>query len=245
MNFALALMASAAFFLAGMGTASAAPEFKVSDESWARVDGDKMSEPPTPNGAQDTGRGWIFWLFADPEDSSEAAGAEKGMYFFELVTGRYSFLPYGEGIMSVNMVHFNPDGSRFIIESVLDGVGDAVNIEVFDFDTLTKLFATGEAALSPFWIDSDRFAYSGLEPGTDRGRGEDELNQWVSLFMRAVGAGETVTLKKATDTRNFLLLAADDTQIAVSVEYVQSPDDWAFPERLRNETVNVGVPPAK
>jgi hypothetical protein len=233
--FALAFCSAAAF--------AASEPFAVKDREWFRQDGGKLSDAPVPNGGEETQAGWMHWLFAAPETSGEAKGAERGIYFYSAQTKKYSFLPRESG--GVNAVHFSPDAEMFIVESVAEGETNNITLELYAFAGMTSRFKTVKAAVPPHWIDAGRFAYSRFEPGTSRGRPVDYTNEWMSLAMYDSVAHEETVLKKATETSDFTLAGvSDDGLIVVWEEYVDSPKDWADPDKAKNRELIVPVPPA-
>jgi len=223
--------------------ASGKASFVVKDSDWHVENEGKLSDAPTPNGSQETSSGWIYWLYADPGVSDEAKGAERGMYFYADKTKKYSFMPFGSA--NVNGVHFNGDGSMFIVESVPEGETQNITLELFTFADMASRFKTQKAAIPPQWVDAGRFAYSRFEPGTKRGKPADYPDEWMSLAMYDTVSKEESVLKAATDTSDFTLMGVgDDGVLVVWEEYVESPKDWADPDKADMREVTVEIPPA-
>jgi hypothetical protein len=228
----------------------------VEDMQWYRRDGDKLSDAPTPNGGVLTDTGWIHWLFADPDASDEAKGAERGLYFYAEKSGKYSFMPFGGNGANVNAVHFSPNGAMFIVEGAGEEEMNDIGLELFSFAEGKSLFKTAKAALSPVWIDAGRFVYSRFEPGTSRGRPDDYPDEWMSAAMFDAIAGEETVLKKATETSDFsagvvdedsgdtLVLNDGGSEIRLTESYVDSPKDWEDPDEMKTRELTVPLPAA-
>ncbi|MDR0882924.1 MAG: hypothetical protein LBP55_10395, partial [Candidatus Adiutrix sp.] len=203
-NLFLSGFAALAFWLVS-SVALAAPElFVVKDGEWFRQSGGQLTDPPVPNGNQETAAGRIFWLFADPEASDEAKGAEGGLYFYAEKTKKYSYLPFGA--VNVNGVHFSPDGTMFIVESVGEGETNNITLELFSLADLVSHFKTQKAAMPPHWADAVRFVYSRFEPGTSHGKPADYPDEWMSLAVYDAASGQETVLKEATETSDFSMM---------------------------------------
>jgi hypothetical protein len=248
------------FALAFLSTvASAAEPFVVKDGQWFRQSEGELTEAPTPNGGEPTDAGWIHWLFVDPDVSDEAKGAERGMYFYVEETEKYSFLPIDAGV-NIDGVFLSPNGERFILQSPSKEFEDYEigyrTLEMYAFTDKKPVFRTEKAADAPFWIDAARFVYTRFEPGTSRGRSDDYPNEWMSASMFDTISGEETVLKKATKTSNFsvgvmenvegewLMLVIDDDGIRLTETYVDSPKDWADPDKEKTRELTVPVPSA-
>jgi hypothetical protein len=227
-------------------SAFAAPEpFIVKDREWFRSSEGKTANAPTPNGGQETEAGWVYWLYADPDVSDEAKGAERGMYFYAEKSKKYSFMPFGGVGVSVNGVHFCPDGKMFVVESTSENIPNDIALELFDFADNTSLFKTPKAAGTPWWAGSGCFVFSRFEPGTNRGRPADYHNEWMSLAMYDMVSGKETVLKEATEKSDFILMGvSEDGAAAAWEEYVDSPKDWADPDKAKNREIIVPLPPA-
>ncbi|MDR0354646.1 MAG: hypothetical protein LBJ64_02775 [Deltaproteobacteria bacterium] len=248
------LFALTAFAVLLTSAALAAQDlFVVKDMEWRRQDGNQLSDPPTPNGGVQTDAGMIFWLFADPNMSDEAKGADPGLYFYAENTGNYSFQPYSG---NVNAVHFSPDGAMYVVEGEGEQEMNDVGLELFSFAEGKSLFKTAKAASPPEWIDVARFVYSGFESDTTRGRPDDYPDEWMSAYLFDAIAGEETELKKATATSDFsvgvlneetgdtMTLSEDRSEIWLTETYVDSPADWADPEKAKMRNVTAPVPAA-
>jgi hypothetical protein len=242
MTLLLAVCAPAPFPATGFA-AQGKVDFVVKDGEWYRQSGNKTSEPPVPNGSEETETGWVYWLYADPEISDEAKGAERGFYFYSEKQDKYSFLRSGGGA-NVNGVHFSPDGKTFIVESTAEQSINDISLELFAYEGLASLFKTTKAATPPLWLDAGRFVYSRFEPGTDRGRSADYYNEWMSLSLYDAASGEDTVIKEATETSDFLLAGFAEDGVTVWEEYVDSPKDWADPDKAKNREITVPIPPA-
>jgi hypothetical protein len=226
-------------------SAFAAPEkvdFVVSDDEWHRQVNGKLLEAPTPNGNQATASGWIYWLYADPLVSKAAKGAERGLYFYSADTNNYSFLALES--VNVNGIHFNDDGTMFVIESVKKGETYNITLELYTYADMVSHFKTLKAASALLWIDSRRFVFSKYEPGTSRGRPKDYPNEWMSVSIYDVVSGKETVLKNATETSNFLVLDLSDDNIELWEEYVTSTNDWVDPDKSTFRYLTVPIPGA-
>jgi hypothetical protein len=224
---------------------AASEPFIVKDRDWFRQSGGKLSDAPTPYGSQGTEAGWLYWLYAVPDTSDEAKGAERGMYFYDEKSKKYSFMSFGGVGVSVNGVHFSPDGKTFVVESTSENIPNDIALELFDFADKTSLFKTSKAAGTPWWMGTGRFVFSRFEPGTNRGRPADYHNEWMSLAMYDMVSGKETVLKEATEKSDFILMGvSEDGAAVVWEEYVDFPKNWADPDKAKYREIIVPLPPA-
>ena len=230
--------------------------FVVKDGQWHRQDGGKLSEAPSPNGGEMTDAGWFHWLFADPEMSDEAKGAQRGLYFFSAKEGEYTFLPFkGEGI---NMISFSSDGKMFIVESSAEE-NEMYNValELFTFEDLKSHFKTEKATGSPYWIDIRRFVYAKSDADMPRDMPDDYPSEGTGVAMYDAVAWEETVLKAPTATSDFSVGVMDDdsgdmiilsdeggSELMVTESYVDSPKDWTDPDTIKSRGVSVPLPAA-
>lgn len=234
--------------------ARAETTFVVKGGEWhAQRDG-RFSDAPTPSGSEETNAGRVYWIFADPEMSDEAKGARRGLYFYSEKTKRYSFLPVAGG---VNAVSFGPDGEMFVVEGPGEMEMNDVSLELFTFADLASQFKTMKAAGSPYWIDVRRFVFTANEAGAPRARPDDYPPEGTSTVLYDAVAREEVVLIKATATADFsvgvlneengdmVVLNEDGSELRITESYVESPKDWAEPDKARARTLSVPIPAAR
>ena len=168
---------------------------------------------------------------------------KRGILFYVENTKKYSFLPLKKG--KVAEVHFSPDGAKFIVEGPAESGIDNIALDLYGFADLKSKFKTVKASIPPQWIDVERFCYSRFEPGTSRGRPKGHPNEWSSLVMYDALAGKETVLKAATKTSDYNFMGpGEGDKVLVFEEYVNSPKDWADPNKPKSREIRVSLPPA-
>jgi hypothetical protein len=243
-----------AIFPAAAAAAPGENAFVVRDGEWRRESGGKLLDAPTPNGGISTDAGWVYWLYANPEMSDEAKGAERGLYFYSEKAKEYSFMPLEAE--NVNDVHFSPDGQMFIVEGPGEMEMNDISLELFAFADKSSRFKTAKAAQSPQWIDAGRFVFARNESKTPRDRPDDYPPEGISAVMFDAISGKETVLKAATETSDFsvgvldedtgdtMILSEDGNNILLTETYVDSPKDWADPDKSKERAIKVPVPAA-
>ena len=223
--------------------AQAEKVFVAKDQEWQMKIKDKLTDAPAPNGCQEIGGVWYYWLFVDPETQDESKGMKRGILFYVEKTKKYTFLPLEKG--DVNAVHFSPDGAMFIVEGPGESEINNIALELYGFADLKSKLKTVKAAIPPQWVDAGRFVYSRFESGTSRGRPDGYPNEWVSLALYDTIAGEETVLKAATKTSDYNFMGIKEGgEVLVLEEYVDSPKDWADPDKPKSRELSVPLPAA-
>lgn len=229
-------------------------DFMIQSGEWRRQSGGKLLDAPTPNGGYATESGWVYWLYANPEMSDEAKGTERGLYFYSEKDKQYSFMPFEAE--NVNALHFSPDGAMFVVEGPGELEMNDVSLELFTLVDKTSRFKTVKAAMTPQWIDARRFLFTRNEPGQPRDRPDDYPSEGTSAVMFDAISGEETVLKAATATSDFsvgalpedapdlVILSEDGGEILLTETLVDSPKDWADPDKAKERVVKVPVPAA-
>jgi hypothetical protein len=193
---------------------------------------------------EQTARGKIYWLAADPNADGANEGLYKGwtsgIYFFGADGKFISCLEIKDAQMSY--VHFSPDAKHLVLDS---GTYVDRDFKLYDFDGL-KLKHDFYGASPLVWLDNGRFVFTGLD--TKRGSRSEgaDMPGWMSVVVYDLAAGDLVTVVEATATEDYMLDGADlDAGELVIWKYsVKNPEDWSDDEKKKTESVRAPIPSA-
>jgi hypothetical protein len=187
-----------------------------------------------------------FWAALGPESSEAAAENETGVWFFSGEGECLAFIPV-EYESDAQGVYVSPRGDACVVEG-----GSPMRPDMFltlytlpDGEKKAEFAGLrGEISWTP---DGVRFAFTRIDD--DIREGGSFMNLAYGLRFSAVlydtSVMEEVALKEATDTQNFYFGGfADDENVKITEEYVESEKDWADEEKIKSREIKVEIPPA-
>jgi hypothetical protein len=242
-----ALCAALVLFVLPFAGAAFADSYAVKDGQLTRI-GSDGSEKPGESEAHEIeglnpGAAVRFWALIG-EDEKPADGKGTGVRFFGADGRALAFLPL-ESVYEFQNAIFSPDGGR-LIAAIGSGVRNDVEFIVRDFPSMKERVSFGGLKWQIEWLDARRLVFTRIGDDIREGGFSPGLGYGLALSAVVYDAvsGETIVLKEATATRNYMfsLVNTETNVIQLTEQFVESERDWGDEEKIGEREITVPIP---